>query len=263
MAENELAQSFDFSGKVAVVTGGTAGIGYGIASRFAEAGASVVVCSRSEDNCATAAEHLGALGSPVRGIPCDVREPASVADLFAEVDRAFGRVDVLVNSAGGSFSDSFNRGPLRSLEGSDLLESYRLNVVGAFLCAKAAVGPMEAVGGGAIVHISSLAGKATGAGLMGAYGASKAALNNLTKTMGREFAPLVRVNAVAPGHIDTPRTSANRSPERLAAITKEIALGRFGTPTDVADLVCFLASPAASWITASVFDIDGGDASNG
>jgi 3-oxoacyl-[acyl-carrier protein] reductase len=94
---------------------------------------------------------------------------------------------------------------------------------------------------------------------MGAYGASKAALNNLTKTMGREFAPLVRVNAVAPGHIDTPRTSASRTPERVAAVSKEIALGRFGTPTDIADLVAFLASPASSWITSAVFDIDGGD----
>ena len=259
MAVNELAQAFDFTGRVAIVTGSTSGIGYGIAERLGSAGAKVVVSSRTEANCASAASALQDLGIDALGIAADVRDESAVEQLLARTLEGFGHLDTLVNSAGGSFSDSFKRGPLVSLSAEDLIESYRSNVVGAFLCSKAALPLMRTAGGGAIVHVSSLAGRAPSAGLMGAYGASKAALNNLTKTMGREFAPEVRVNAVAPGHIDTPRTSAGRTPERTAAVTKEIALGRFGTPADVADLVCFLVSPASSWITATVFDIDGGD----
>lgn len=263
MANNPLAEELDFSGSVALVTGGTGGIGYGIAERLGQAGANVVVCSRSKDSCDTAAAGLRDLGIEAVGLPVDVRDEQAVGEAFGEVHGRFGRLDVLVNSAGGSFSDSFKRGPLLSLSPEDLLEAYRLNVVGAFVCAKTAVPLMKRTGGGAIVHVSSMSGRAPSAGLMGAYGAAKAALNNLTKTMGREFAPEVRVNAVAPGHIDTPRTSSNRSPERVARVTAEIALGRFGTPRDIADLVCFLASPAASWITATVFDIDGGDTGAG
>ena len=259
MATNPIAANYDFTGKVAVITGGTAGIGYGIAERLGLAGASIVVWSRSQDNCDSAVASLGALGITALGAAVDVREEDSVASAYAKTTERFGRLDVLVNSAGGSFSDTYKRGPLLTLSGDDLLGAFRLNVVGAFITSKAAVPIMSATGGGSIIHISSLSGRSPSPFLMGAYGAAKAALNNLTKTMGREFAPLVRVNAVAPGHIDTPRTSASRTPERVAAVSKEIALGRFGTPTDIADLVAFLASPASSWITSAVFDIDGGD----
>ena len=215
--------------------------------------------SRSEENCDNAVATLSAAGVEAVGIVGDVRRGESVTELFERAEAHYGRIDSLVYSAGGSFSDNFKRGPLESLSSEDLMESYRLNVVGAFLCATAVLPAMRRGGGGSIVNISSLAGNRPSPGLMGAYGASKAAINNLTRTMGFEFAPEVRVNAVAPGHIDTPRTTANRSPERLAVITKAVALGRFGTPRDIGDLVAFLVSPAASWITAAVFDIDGGD----
>lgn len=258
MESRRTADLLDFTDRVAIVTGGTSGIGRGIAQRLGEGGAKVVVCSRTAANVAATEAELAAEGIDALGVALDVREESGVEALIHATLERFGGIDVLVNSAGGSFGDTYRRGPLLELEASDFIESYRLNVVGAFLCSKAAFPHLQSREG-AIVHVSSLAGRAPSAGLMGAYGATKAALNNLTKTMGREFAPHVRVNAVAPGHIDTPRTSANRSPERLAAVTKEIAMARFGTPTDVADLVCFLASPAASWITASVFDIDGGD----
>jgi NAD(P)-dependent dehydrogenase (short-subunit alcohol dehydrogenase family) len=243
---------FDFSGRVVMVTGGSDGIGLGIASAFARAHAKVVICSRSIDKVRSAESMLQQHGTDILAMAIDVREPSSVAELFAATEERFGGLDVLVNNAGGSFSDTFIRAPLLSLTADDLLEAYRLNVVGGFNCDQLAVPMMRARGSGTIINITSVAADGV-SGAMGAYGASKAALNNVTRTMAEEFAPEVRVIGVAPGAIATPRTAADH-----AGSVGRILMGRVGTPDDVANLVCFLASSKAAWMTGTVVQIDGG-----
>lgn len=257
-ADPRYLASFDLSGRVAVVTGGSEGIGRGVAEALGRGGASVVLAARTPAKVATAEEELQAAGIEALGVPTDVRDGDSVDNLFSSAIDRFGRLDILVNSAGGAFGDSFKMGPLLTLDVSDFIESYRVNVIGILLCSKAAVPLMNKTGGGSIVHIGSPAGRATAAGLMGAYGASKAAVNNLTRTMALEFAPTIRVNAVLPGHVETPRTKANRTPERVAKALRDSASGRMGTPDDIGGAVCFLCSPAASWISAVLLDVDGG-----
>jgi len=209
--------------------------------------------------CARAEEALSASRADVLGVPTDVTDPSAIQALFSRAVERFGGLDVLVNCAGGSFSDKFRRARLLELEGSDLVEAFRLNVVSSFLCSSSAYPLMQSRGGGSIVNISSIGGELTGvSGMFAAYGAAKAALNHLTRSLASEYAPLIRVNAVLPGLIDTPRTSASRTPERLASSLRGIALGRIGVPEDVAAAVLYLASPLASWVTGSFIRIDGG-----
>lgn len=246
----------DLTGSVAVVTGATDGIGRGVAEALGRSGASVVVASRREEAVTGTVADLRDRGIAAFGQPADVRDERNVEELVEFALSLEGSLDILVNCAGGSFGNGFKRGPLLDASADDLMEAYRLNVIGAFLCATAAARGMGE--GGSIVNVSSMGGVRAGSRGMAAYGASKAALNSLTKSMAIEWAPRVRVNAVAPGYIDTPRTTATRSPERLSEQLRTVALGRMGTPAEVGDLVLYLASPAASWTTGVVYEIDGG-----
>lgn len=258
-ATGEYSAQFDLTGQVAVVTGGSEGIGLGVAETLAAGGARIAIASRTPEKVTKAAGDLATRGIDCVGIPTDVRDERAVSRLFDQVVEIYGRIDILVNSAGGAFGDSFRHGPLSSLSADDFVEAFRANVVGALLCSQTAVPLMNQTGGGSIVHISSGAGRFATPHLMGAYGASKAALNNLTRTMALEFAPTVRVNAILPGHVDTPRTSANRTPERARAALLDSASGRLGTPADIGYAVCFLCSPAGSWVNAVLLDVNGGD----
>jgi len=257
MADDGLGTLFGLAGKVAIVTGGTEGIGRGIAEVLGLAGAKVVVTSRREEAVSEAAKSLVDSGVDAIGVAADVRDESSVADLVSEVRERLGGIDVLVNSAGGSFGDSFERGPVLDLKPEDLVESYRLNVVGTFIVTKAVAPSMRQRGGGAVVNISSMAAYSAARG-MAAYGATKAAVNSLTRSMARELAPDIRVNAVAPGHIDTPRTNARRDEAKRARQLAETPMGRYGTPVDVAGAVLYLASAASSWVTAEVIVVSGG-----
>lgn len=248
---------FGLAGKVAVVTGATEGIGRGIAEVLGRAGAKIAVTSRREQAVTEAAKSLRDSGIEALGVAADVRDESSVADLVRQVYGQFGGIDVLVNSAGGSFGDSFGRGPVLSLRPEDLVESYRLNVVGTFIAAKAVAPVMREQGSGSVVNISSVAAYSAASG-MAAYGAAKAAVNSLTRSMARELAPGIRVNAVAPGHIDTPRTSARRDAAKRARQLAETPMGRYGTPADVAGAVLYLASAASSWVTGEVIVVSGG-----
>lgn len=245
-------------GQVAVITGGSEGIGRGIAEAMGLAGATVVVTSRRESAVAAAEKELAALGIEAAGIAADVRDEASVGALVRTVADRFGGIDVLVNSAGGSFNEDFGRGPVLELRPEDLLEAYRLNVVGSFIAIKAAA-PYLSARNGSVVNIGSVAAYAAARG-MAAYGAAKAAAHALTKSMARELAPAIRVNAVAPGHIDTPRTNSRRDEAKRARQLAETPMGRYGTPEDVAGAVVYLASPAAKWVTGTVVNVTGGTA---
>ncbi|GAA5201362.1 glucose 1-dehydrogenase [Rugosimonospora acidiphila] len=245
------------AGKVAIVTGGTEGIGRGIAEALGAAGAGVAVVSRRESAVAEAQKQLAELGIDALGVATDVRDVSSVARMVDAVRDRFGGIDILVNSAGGSFGDSFERGPVLDLRPEDLIEGYRLNVVGTFICTKAVVPEMRARGGGSVVNIGSMAAYSAARG-MASYGATKAALNSLTRSMARELAPDIRLNVVAPGHIDTPRTNGRRDEAKRARQLAETPMGRYGTPDDVAGAVLYLASPAASWVTGEVIRIAGG-----
>lgn len=257
VSPHSFSGGYDLTGHVAVITGGSAGIGRAVAERLGSLGATVLVAARSSGALDAAVEKMRATGIEAFGKPTDVREEREVDELFAYAESLEGQVSILVNSAGGSFSDNFKRGPLLDASANDLLEAYRLNVVSAFLCSVRAVAAIGEAGG-SIVNVSSIGGVRVGGGGMAAYGASKAALNNLTKTMALEWAPKIRVNAVAPGVIDTERTTATRTPERLARQLRSVALGRMGTPEEVAELVLYLVSPAASWTTGSIYEMDGG-----
>lgn len=248
---------FSLGGRVAVITGGTKGIGAAIARDLGCAGAQIVIVARHDDAVDQAVSELEEIGFDAFGCVADIRDEVSVGRLFADAVEHFGRIDVLVNNAGGSFSDTFGRGDLLDLTVNDFIEAYRLNVVGPLLCSKAAVTVMRRTGGGSIVQISSMSAYQIQDG-MGAYGPTKAALLNLTAAMAREWAPAVRVNAIVPGYIDTPRVRAHRTPEDVARLLSEIALGSLGLPEDVASAVRYFASPASSWVTGAVIRVDGG-----
>jgi 7-alpha-hydroxysteroid dehydrogenase len=254
-----IAAAFDLSGKVSLVTGATAGIGLEVARALGQAGSRVVVASRRDDAVARAEEALAAEDIDALGVVADVSDEEAVRHLVARAVDKYGRLDILVNNAGGSFGDTFRSGPLLDMQPDDFLEAYRSNVVSAFLCARSALPHMRDGGGGAIVNVASMAAYHATRG-MGAYAATKAALVNVTKTMAAEWAPHVRVNAVAPGAIDTPRTTAVRSKALMARLRSDIRLGRLGRPEDVAAAVWYLASSASSWVTGSVVDLDGGQA---
>lgn len=242
---------------VAVVTGGSEGIGLGIAEALAAAGAAVVMVSRRQGAVQEAEQQLTSRGHTAVGMAGDVRDGERIADVIARTESRFGGVDVLVNAAGGSFGDGFRRGPLLELDAEDLVEAYRLNAVGAFVTTKAVVSALRRRGGGSIVHISSIAAHHAAPG-MGAYGAAKAGLNSLIRSLAGELAPLIRVNAVAPGHVDTPRTAARRDEAKRSRQLAETPMGRYGTPADVAGAVLYLTSPAASWVTGEVITVSGG-----
>lgn len=251
---------FSLEGRVAIVTGGGTGVGRGIAIGLAEAGADVVVAARRMEPLSETCQAIEGLGRRALAVQTDVTLASDTKALAARTLEAFGRIDVLVNNAGGSFGATFKRGPLLELTPEDIDGCLALNVRSVLLCGQAVVPAMMAQERGAIINIASIGGRGISAPSpgFGMYGPSKAAVVTLTYNMATEWAPHVRVNAVAPSTITTPRVEATRTPEVEVSITSTIALGRIGKPEDVAGAVVFLASDAASWVTGSVIDVHGG-----
>ena len=243
----------DLSGKSAVVTGGSRGIGRAIAVRLAEQGADVCFSFRGNqaaaDEAAAAIVALGRRGLPVQA---DVTDPAAAESLIKAATGEFGKIDILVNNAGITRDDLIMR--MRAEAWREVLET---NLFGAFYTLKAVTRPMLKARGGRIINISSVSGQAGQTGQAN-YSAAKAGLIGLTKASARELASRgITVNAVAPGFVLTELTQ-DLPQELQTQITERTPLGRFGTPEDVSAAVCFLASDEAAYITGQVLAVDGG-----
>lgn len=240
------------SGKVAVVTGGTRGIGRAITVAFAANGASVFFAGRDEKAAQETIEEASKVGGRVEFARADVAKSDEAKALIEGVANAVGRIDILVNNAG------INRDALLvRLKEEDWDAVLNVNLKGAFLCSQAAAKYMMKERSGSIINISSVIGISGNAGQAN-YAASKAGMIGLTKSMAKELAPRgIRVNAVAPGFIETDMTAALPESAR-SKVLPAIPLGRFGDAAEVAGVALFLASEMSSYITGQVIVVDGG-----
>jgi len=238
----------DLSGRSAVVTGSTRGIGRAIAETLASAGARVAVVGRDKSRADEAASAI----ANARGFACDVSDPASVTALVEAVEKDFGAVDILVNNAGITRDNLLMR-----LKDDDWDAVLDANLRGAFVAIRAASRGMMKRRWGRVINIASVVGIVGNKGQAN-YAASKAGLIGLTKSVAKELASRnILANVVAPGFIDTDMTAA-MTPEAREALSKQIPLERLGKPADLAGLVAFLASEHAAYITGQVFVVDGG-----
>jgi NAD(P)-dependent dehydrogenase (short-subunit alcohol dehydrogenase family) len=242
--------------RVVVVTGGAKGIGEAIARKFAAAGDTLIIADRDGAGAAGVARSLGARHL---ALTLDVSSEHEVIELFAEIGRRFGRIDVLVNNA--AIADAFQ--PALAQASADLAKVLDVNVTGAFLCTREAVKLMSgagADGGGVILNLGSINTFLPFAPRH-AYGASKAAIDMLTRCMAAELGPSgIRTATIAPGYIRTPGVAALEASGKIDArtIRRRIPLGDMGMPQDVAEAAFFLASADASYINGSVLYVDGG-----
>ncbi|WP_300389176.1 SDR family oxidoreductase [uncultured Nocardioides sp.] len=238
-----MALSLDLTGKVVLVTGGTRGIGRGITSAFLSAGASVVTCSRSEVEPVPGSTHR----------VCDVRDAEAVTALVDAVVAEHGRLDVLVNNAGGAPSTDAATASPRFHD-----KILALNLSAPLVLAQAANRVMQEQGSGAIINISSISAHRP-APTIAAYGAAKAGLDSLTRSLAMEWGPRVRVNAIDVGLCRTEQTDDHYGDDaRVAAIEATIPLGRMATPTEVGNVAVFLASDLASYVSGARVTCDGG-----
>lgn len=244
--------------KVAIVTGSSRGIGKAIATGLVAEGCRVTLCARDAEVLEQTAVELRATGAKVLAIAADIGRPEDPARVVEQTVRTFGRIDILVNSAGGART----AGPFLETADPAWQAALDLNVMAAVRFSRLVVPEMQKVGGGVITNISSIWGRETGG--TATYNAVKAAEISVTKSLARELAPLnIRVNSVAPGSIFFPGGSWDRrmkaDPEGITAFMKrEIPSGRFGKPEEVANVVVFLCSERASWVTGACLNVDGG-----
>lgn len=245
---------FKLTDKVAVVTGAGKGIGRGIAVGFAEAGADVVCAARTESDLEETAAAVRERGRRAVCVKTDVTVTEDLERLVEQAMSELGRIDILVNNAGGT-------GPRAALQTSERYfeMAMRFNVTQAFLLTRMVVPKMvESAGGGSIVNISSRSSDMSQPSFV-AYGAGKAALNMITRNLAVEFAPKVRVNALSVGGVATQSLEVVLTDENLRRQFEEnTPMKRPGTVEDIAAAALYLASPASSWVTGKIFQVDGG-----
>jgi NAD(P)-dependent dehydrogenase (short-subunit alcohol dehydrogenase family) len=245
----------ELDGKVALVTGGSKGIGRAIALRFAEAGADIALAARGREDLEGAAEEVGKLGRRALPVPTDVADVGQVTALVKKTVQDLGTIDILVNNAGAA---PF-RAPVDQTQEEGFEKYFKVTFTGAFYCTKAAAPILLERKNGSVINIASVAGFTASPGLA-YYASAKAALISFTRTVAHEWAPFgVRVNAIAPGWIETEMNEALRRDRHwYDEVRATIPMGRWGTAEEVASVALFLASDAASYLTGSVIVVDGG-----
>ncbi len=243
---------FSLDGQVAIVTGAGKGIGRACALAFARAGADGALAARTPSDLDAVAAEIAALGRRAIAVACDVAEEAALDRLVARTREELGRITLLVNNAGGAGPNDPRR--MGAAEFSRVLS---WNVQPAYLLIQKAAPHMRDAGGGAVVNISSTAARYAQKHFS-AYGAAKAALNQLTRNLAQDYAPHIRINAIEPGTIMTDALAPFLTPERKQALLDGTPMGCLGQPEDIAAAALFLASPAARWITGKILGVDGG-----
>lgn len=242
-----------FAGRIAIVTGGGDGIGAATAMRLMQEGATVMVVDKDEANAHAVCKRIVAAGGKAAACRADIRVAKDIAAMLALTAKTFGPASILINNAGVGAQKHFLETPPEMLD-----EMLDVNVKGTFLCAQAAAREMVKLGGGAIVNVSSHSGLLGSRG-RAAYAASKGGIIAMTRVMAVDLSEHgIRVNAVAPGPINTPRIRASHNEERHAAWLKAVPLARIGDPEEVAAVAAFLASDDASYVTGQTIAVDGG-----
>ena len=243
------------AGKVAIVTGASKGIGAAIATALAAAGAAVVVnYAGSREGGEKVADAITVAGGRAIAVQGDVSKAADVARLFVEANRAYGRLDVLVNNAG-----VYEFAPIEGVTEQHFHRQFDINVLGLLLASKAAVAALGEEGG-SIINISSIASRTTPPNIT-VYSATKGAVDAITGSLAKELGPRrIRVNAISPGAVETEGSHAAgmMGSEMEAQITAQTPLGRIGQPQDIAPVAVFLASDASSWLTGEIIFASGG-----
>ncbi|OBG18370.1 short-chain dehydrogenase [Mycolicibacterium celeriflavum] len=245
---------FRLDDQVAVVTGAGRGLGAAMAVAFAEAGADVVIASRTQSQLEEVAEQIGAAGRRAHIVVADLAHPEATAKLAGAAIDAFGKLDIVVNNIGGTMPNA-----LLNTSTKDLRDAFTFNVSTAHALTTAAVPLMlEHSGGGSIINITSTMGRLAGRGFA-AYGTAKAALAHYTRLAALDLCPRIRVNAIAPGSILTSALDIVASNDELRdPMEKATPMRRLGDPDDIAAAAVYLASPAGSYLTGKTLEVDGG-----
>jgi 7-alpha-hydroxysteroid dehydrogenase len=248
-----ILERFTVTDKVAIITGAGRGIGAASALALAEAGADVVLTARTEEQLQLVAKQVEALGRRAVVLPMDVNDTDALAALVDAATSQLGRLDIVVNNAGGSMPRAFLDTSERMFE-----KSFHFNVTTAFALSKLAVPAMLAGDGGSIVNISSTMGRLTDRGFV-AYGTAKAALIHMTRLAATDLAPRIRVNAIAVGSVATSALEIVLTDDNLRTeMEAKTPLRRLGEPEDIAAAVLYLSSSAGAFITGKVLEVDGG-----
>src|SRR5260221_7412439 len=249
-----ILERFRMQDQVAIVTGASSGIGRASALALAEVGASVVCAARTPERLDRVVAAIRAQGGRAIAVPCDVNDGKQVEEVVARAVGELGRLDVVVNCAGGTGPT-----PALDLTVADFEAAFHFNVSSAFLMTRLAVPHMIKTGGGAVVNISSALAHLVESCFV-AYGTAKAALCHMTRLLAFEFAPKIRVNAIAVGATVTDALSPifEVDAELRKQMEAMTPMARLATPEDIACAVLYLASPASSWVTGKVMEVDGG-----
>ncbi len=248
-----ITDRFDLTGRVAIVTGAGKGIGAGCALGLAEAGADIALAARTASDLDAVAARITALGRRAIAVPADVTDAEQLQTLVARTVDELGRVDVLVNNAGG-----WDPRPVMATSPRNVEAAFKFNVLAAFTLTQLCVPHMLETGGGSVVNISSRAASMVQPCFV-AYATAKAALSMMTRAMAPELAPAVRVNAIEVGGVETAALEHVLTDDSVRRqLEGGTPMQRIGQPEDIAAAVLYLASDAASWVTGKIFEVDGG-----